>query len=52
MTNDFLDNLGAHQYEKIIKLNSTKKPIKNSKETYDENFWEEYHNNTKEIKNN
>jgi len=48
MINDFLDNLGAHQYEKIINRNSTKEINK----IYDEYFWEEYYNNTKEKKNN
>ena len=58
MMNDFLDNLGAHQYEKMRRRNATKEEDINTceetfgKECYDEEFWEDYQNNTAKEKNN
>jgi len=42
---DFLDNLGAQQYEKMIKRNATKEEIIN---TCEETFGKECHQETKE----
>ena len=45
MNNDFLDNLGAQQYEKLIKRNATKEEIINTceetfgKECYQETYY-------------
>jgi len=58
MMNDFLDNLGAHQYKKMRRRNATKEEVINTceetfgKECYDEEFWEDYQNNTAKEKNN
>jgi hypothetical protein len=58
MMHDFLDNLGAQQYEKMRKRNATKEEIINTceetfgKECYDKEFWEDYQNNTAKEKNN
>ena len=63
MMNDFLDNLGAHQYEKMRERNATKEEVINTceetygkknchEETYSEDFWEDYNKNTAEEKNN
>ena len=68
---DFLDNLGAQQYEKMRKRDARKEKYYNSEsegkefdqeieiwqtskysEEYDEEFWKDYSNNTKEKKNN
>jgi hypothetical protein len=53
MVNDFLDNLGAHQYEKMRKRNASKENYYNSEsegKEFDQKFWKQY-NNTKEKKN-
>ena len=55
---DFLDNLGAQQYEKMRKRNATKEEVINTceetfgQECYDKEFWEDYTQNTAEKKNN
>ena len=52
---DFLDNLGAQQYEKMRKRNASKENYYNSEsegKEFDQEFWEDYSNNTEEKKNN
>ena len=52
---DFLDNLGAQQYEKMRKRNASKENYYNSEsegKEFDQEFWEDHSNNTEEKKNN